>query len=63
MSLKFTEEISVMTVKNNAKFGEEQTCRFKIGMRNLTMGSFFEPKYILVELKEYRGVIFHETDK
>ena len=52
-----------MTVKNNAKFGEEQTCRFKIGMRNLTMGSFFEPKYILVELKEYRGVIFHETDK
>ena len=63
MSFKFTEEISVMTVKNNAKFGEEQTCRFKIGMRNLTMGSFFEPKYILVELKEYRGVIFHETDK
>ena len=35
MSLKFTEELCVMTMKNDAKFEEELTC-FKIDMRNLT---------------------------
>ena len=36
MALKFTEELCVMTMKNNAKFEEELTCHFKIDMRNLT---------------------------
>ena len=36
MSLKFTEELCVMTMKNDAKFEKELTCRFKIDMRNLT---------------------------
>ena len=37
MSLKFTEELlCVMTMKNDAKFGEEWTFRFKIDMWNLT---------------------------
>ena len=36
MSLKSTEELSVMTMKNDAKFEEELTCQFKIDMRNLT---------------------------
>ena len=36
MSLKFTEELSVMTMKNDAKFEEELTCQFKIDIRNLT---------------------------
>ena len=36
MSLKFTEELCVMTMKNNVKFEEELTCRFKISMTNLT---------------------------
>ena len=36
MSLKFTEELCVMTMKNDAKFEEELTCRFKIDMGNLT---------------------------
>ena len=35
MSLKFTGELCVMTMKNDAKFEEELTCRFKIDMRNL----------------------------
>ena len=35
MSLKSTEELSVMTMKNDAKFEEELTCHFKIDMRNL----------------------------
>ena len=36
MSLKFTEEFCVMTMKDDVKFEEELTCRFKIDMRNLT---------------------------
>ena len=36
MSLKFTEELCVITMKNDAKFEEELTYRFKIDMRNLT---------------------------
>ena len=35
MSLKFTEELRVMTMKNAAKFGEVMTCCFKIDIRNL----------------------------
>ena len=36
MSLKFTRELSVMTIKNDAKFEEELTCQLKVDMRNLT---------------------------
>ena len=36
MTLKFEEELCVMTVKNNAKFEEESTCHFKTDMRNVT---------------------------
>ena len=35
MCLKSTEELCVMKMKNDAKFEEELTCHFKIGMRNL----------------------------
>ena len=36
MSLKFTGDLSVMTMKNDAKLGEELTSYFKIDLRNLT---------------------------
>ena len=36
MSLKFTGELCFMRMKNDAKFEEDLTCQFKIGMRNLT---------------------------
>ena len=36
MTLKLTEELCVMTMKNNAKFEEELTFHFKTDMRNLT---------------------------
>ena len=36
MALKFTEELCVMTVKNNAKFEEELTFHLKADSRNLT---------------------------
>ena len=35
MSLKFTEGICVMGMKNGAKFEEDLTCQLKIDMRNL----------------------------
>ena len=35
MSLKFTGELCVMTMKNDAKFEVELTCQFKINMSNL----------------------------
>ena len=36
MSLKFTGELRVMTMKNDARFEEELTGQFKIDLRNLT---------------------------
>ena len=36
MTLKFAEELCVMTMNNNAKFEEEVTCHLKTDMRNLT---------------------------
>ena len=36
LSLKFTEELCVMTMKNDTKLEEELTCRFKLDMWNLT---------------------------
>ena len=35
LSLKSTEELCVMTIKNDAKFEKELTCHFKIDMKNL----------------------------
>ena len=64
-----------MTMKNDEKYEEEWSCHFKIDIRNLrnfdsragkvskiyTLIGCFWPKYIMFELKKYRGVIFHET--
>ena len=36
MSLKFTGELCVMTMKNDTKFEQELTAQFKVDMRNLT---------------------------
>ena len=36
MSLKFTGELCVMTMKNDEKIEEELTCQFKVDMRNLS---------------------------
>ena len=66
MTLKFTEELCVMTMKNNAKFKEELTFHFKTDMRNLTnfdsstwkskkialYNWLLWPKYIMFELRK-----------
>ena len=36
MTLKFTEQLYVMTMKNDTKIEEELTCRFKIDMGKFT---------------------------
>ena len=36
MSLKFTEEFCVLTMKSDTKFEQELTCQFKIDKRHLT---------------------------
>ena len=36
MTSKFTEELRIITMKNNATFEEELTCHFKTDMSNLT---------------------------
>ena len=36
MNLKFTGELCVMTMKNDANIDKELTCHFKTDMRNLT---------------------------
>ena len=41
MSLKFTEELCVMKMNKDEKFGEEWTCCFKIDIKNLTN---FDPR-------------------
>ena len=45
MTLKFTEELCVMTMKNNAKFEEELTFPFKTDTRNLTNFDLSTPKF------------------
>ena len=36
MTLKFTEKLCVITMKNDTNIEEELTCRFKIDMSNFT---------------------------
>ena len=40
MSLKFTGELCIMTMKNDSKFEEELTCQFKINIKHF---SKFDP--------------------
>ena len=59
-----------MTMRNDAKFEEELTCQLKIDMRLpghsiiskiCTLMGCFWAKYIIFELKEYKGVTFDGT--
>ena len=56
-------------MKNDTKIEEELTCCFQIDMTNLTNFDLSTRKgkrfafYIILELKKYRGVIFHDTEE
>ena len=67
-----------MKLKSDVTFGEESTCHFKIDIykefdkfwhkhlkvsKIFTLMGFFWAKYILFQLKKYRGVIFRETEE
>ena len=45
MSLKFTGDLSVMTMKNDTKFELKLTGQFKTDMRNLTIFDSTTQKY------------------
>ena len=65
--LKYSEELYVTTMKNNAKFKEELTCCFKVDttiwqiltraiqcLKSCTLTRSFWSKYIKFELKNHR---------
>ena len=67
MSLKFTEELCDITMKNDAKFEDELTVHFKVDMWNLTnfdsntrksknllFDWIFWQKYVIFKLKKVR---------
>ena len=72
--LKKYRGIRVITLKNNPKFEEQLTCALKNDMSNLVnldptpksfkicslIGSFW-PNYIMFKLRNYRGVMCHDT--
>ena len=60
ISLKFTGEFFVMTMKKDTKLEGELTCHFKIDM--CTLMSSFWSKYIMLQLKKYRKVTFDGTE-
>ena len=45
MSLKFSGELCVMTMRNDTKFEEELTCQFKIDTKNFTNFDLNTQKY------------------
>ena len=63
-----------MTLKNDEISEEKLTCRFKIDIRNFTNFDSstrnsqkftlqcFWPKYMMFELKNYRGIMFDGTE-
>ena len=58
MTLKFTEElcaITILTMKNNAKFEEKLTCNLKTDRRNLInfYSSFQKPKAFALKLAPF----------
>ena len=74
--LKSTEDLSLITFKSDAKLKEKLTCSFKYDIRNLVnffpntqksknfiLIGYFCRRYMRFELKEYRGVIFHDTQQ
>ena len=65
----------VITLENDAKFEEGLTCALKNDLRNLvnfdvtleslkicTLMGFFCEKYLMFELRNYRGVMCHDTE-
>ena len=71
LSQKKLHRSSVITLKNDAKLEQALTCVLKNDVRNLanfdttlkiyTLIAFFRPKYVMFELKKYRGVMRRYT--
>ena len=51
-----------MTLKIHAKFEEKLICCFKTDKTLIhTLIGLLREKYVMFDLKKYRGVAFHET--
>ena len=74
MSLEFTEDLCIMTMKNDAKCEEELTCISKLtwwiwriltwaleNLKSFLFNWLLWPKYIMFELKKYRAITFDGT--
>ena len=75
-SYKSTEDLFAMALKCDEKLKENLTCSFKYDMRslvnfhpstqkskNFTSMGYFCLKYVRFELKKYRGVVFHGSER
>ena len=73
--LKVTEELCIMTMKNDAKFEEDLACHIKIDttiwriltraleyLKNLHYDGCFWTKFIMFELIKYRRNMFDGTE-
>ena len=58
LNLKSTEKLSVMKMKNYAKFEEELTCHFKVDMRNLTN---FDPSTLKSQKFHFNGLLLSKV--
>ena len=66
-------QLSLMTLKSDAKLKEKLTCDFKYDIvnfhpttqksENFTSMGYFCPKYLRFELIKYRGVIFLDSEQ
>ena len=76
MSLKFTEEVCVMAIKNDAKFDEQLTDHSKFtwgiwriltraleSLKNVLFNGILLKKVYNIWAKNCRGVMFHNTEE
>ena len=54
ISLKFTEQLCVITKRNDVKFGKELTCHFKTDVRHLTK---FDPSTEKYQNLHFNGLL------
>ena len=60
MTLKLTEELCVMTMKNDTKIEEELTYRFKIDIRNFIN---FDPSTGKCQNWDFDGILSSKVEK
>ena len=63
---KFEEKLTLGSKKWHEEFGESNHSKVNpttLKSENFTSMGYFCPKYMMFELKKYRGVIFHDNEQ